>query len=448
MKNVSLHPCVFAFLLLASPLAQAQFTWTTNADNTITLTGYTGPDGSVAIPENITGLPVTGIGDYAFDNTSLISVTIPGSVTDIGDGAFADCTNLTTVAIPNSVTTIGDDAFGNCSSLTGITVDPANSFYSSTNGVLFDKPQTTLVQYPGGVNEGYTIPNSVTSVRYAAFEGSALTNITIPDSVTNIGAGAPFAGCVGLTAISVDGQNSFYSSVNGVLFDKSQTTLIQFPQGEAGVYAIPGSVTSIGVSAFEGSDLSSVTIPGSVTNIGVQAFYASSLANVIIGNGVTTIGDDAFASCSNLRSALFKGNSPAFGYNVFPWFYTISNRATVYVPVTTLYFLPGSFWPDPWWHLGYLPMSSFYGTLNFPLVELERNPLIQTGDGSFGVQNGQFGFNITGTADIPIVVEACSNLANPVWTPLAAMTLTNGSVYFSEPVQTNSPGRFYRIGSP
>jgi hypothetical protein len=61
------------------------------------------------------------------------------------------------------------------------------------------------------------------------------------------------------------------------------------------------------------------------------------------------------------------------------------------------------------------------------------------------VQNGQFGFNITGTPNIPIVVEASTDLANPVWTPLATMTLTNGLVYFSEPVQTNSQSRFYRI---
>ena len=69
-----------------------------------------------------------------------------------------------------------------------------------------------------------------------------------------------------------------------------------------------------------------------------------------------------------------------------------------------------------------------------------RNPRIQIGDGSFGVQNNNLGFDITGTASIPIAVEACTNLANPVWTPLVTKTLTNGSVYFNEPVQTNSPG--------
>jgi hypothetical protein len=76
------------------------------------------------------------------------------------------------------------------------------------------------------------------------------------------------------------------------------------------------------------------------------------------------------------------------------------------------------------------------------------NPLIQTSDGSFGVQNNQFGFNFTGTTNIPVEVEACTNLANPVWTTLQSLTLTNGLVYFSEPLQTNSSGRFYRISAP
>jgi hypothetical protein len=76
------------------------------------------------------------------------------------------------------------------------------------------------------------------------------------------------------------------------------------------------------------------------------------------------------------------------------------------------------------------------------------NPTIQTGDGSFGLSNNQFGFNITGTSYIPIVLEASTNLASPIWTPLLTVTLTNGLFYFSEPFQTNNSGRYYRISSP
>jgi hypothetical protein len=76
------------------------------------------------------------------------------------------------------------------------------------------------------------------------------------------------------------------------------------------------------------------------------------------------------------------------------------------------------------------------------------NPIVQTNDGHFGVHSNQFGFNITSTNSIPIVIEACTNLANPVWTPLTNVSLTNGSFYFSDPQWTNYPGRFYGIGFP
>jgi hypothetical protein len=101
----------------------------------------------------------------------------------------------------------------------------------------------------------------------------------------------------------------------------------------------------------------------------------------------------------------------------------------------TAYYLPGT---TGW--------SSSFGGLQAMLSNSQ--PLIQTGDGSFGVQNNQFGFNITGTTNIPIVVEACTNLANPAWIPLQTNTLTNGSFYFSDAQWTNYPGRFYRISSP
>ena len=92
------------------------------------------------------------IGDSAFgDDSSLARLTIPTNTINIGDAAFNGCTSLTNIIIPKNVSSIGDDAFGDCLSLTAINVDVANQFYSSTNGVLFDKTQATLIQFPAGI---------------------------------------------------------------------------------------------------------------------------------------------------------------------------------------------------------------------------------------------------------------------------------------------------------
>ncbi len=415
------------FLVVLPAVVQAQFTFATNGDNTITITGYTGYGGTVTIPSTTNGLPVTSIGDSAFEYKSVTSVMIPDSVNKIGSYAFYDCTSLTNVIIgtnttsigwyafescfsltnvmiPNSVTNIGSGAFNYCIGLKAITVDTNNPVYSSVAGVVFNTNQAILILCPDGKAGGYTIPDNVISIGVSAFYSCTnLTSITIPDSVTNIGEGAftycssltnitipnscninsigydvfngctslmsvtipnsvtsiedsafyfctsltsvtipnsvtnigsevflycsnltsvtipdgvinigseAFAYCFSLTAITVDALNPAYSSVDGVLFNQNQTTLIQYPGGKTGNYTVPNSVTSIETNAFMGcATITNVTFGNSVTNIGSQAFESCpNLSSVIIPNSVVSIGLAAFESCPSLTNVTI-GNS-------------------------------------------------------------------------------------------------------------------------------------------
>ncbi|MCL2230185.1 MAG: leucine-rich repeat domain-containing protein, partial [Treponema sp.] len=132
--------------------------------------------------------------------TALTSVTIPNSVTTIGNCAFMDCTALATITIPASVTTIGEAVFRNCHRLV-ITVDQANRAFSSENGGLYNKAKTTLIAWPSATGN-VTIPNSVTTIGDEAFWGAALTGITISNSVTTI-ENVAFKDCTRLTTITI-----------------------------------------------------------------------------------------------------------------------------------------------------------------------------------------------------------------------------------------------------
>ena len=261
------------------------------------------------------------------------SVTYSGttySVTGIGSLAFYGCSGLTSVTIPNSVTSIGVYAFFSCSGLTSFSVAGDNSNYCSKEGVLFNKQQTTLIQYPARKQGEYVIPNSVTSIVDYAFYGcSGLTSLTIPNSITSIVDNA-FTGCSSLTSITI--PNSITSIGNEAFGGCSSLTSITIPNSVTNIgkgafsgcsgltsVTIPNSITSIVDYAFEGcSSLTSVTIPNSVTNIGKGAFSGcSSLSSVTIPNSVTSIGESVFSNCSNLTAVEIPNSITSIGYSAF-----------------------------------------------------------------------------------------------------------------------------------
>jgi hypothetical protein len=242
----------------------------------------------------------------------------------------------------------------------------------------------------------------VTAIGNTAFYGCAtLTNIIIGTNVTSI-AGQALVGCTNLIAITVNALNPVYSSVDGMLFDKSRTTLLYCPGGRTGSYRIPDGVTSIPNYAFQWCpNLSTLTAPNTVTNIATLAFNVD----------------------PSLTAIFFEGNAPNAEWSAF---LDIGSTLTVfYVPGTT------------GWE------TSFGGFLT-----AEWQPQVQTGDASFGVRTNQFGFNLTWADGRPVVVEACTDLTHPVWLPVKTNTLAGGSAYFSEPQWTNYSGRFYRLRSP
>jgi len=240
-----------------------------------TITGYSGPRaGHLTIPASFGGIPVTAIGASVFAGPLLggfTGVTIPDSVTSIGDFAFTS-NELTSVTIPNSVTTIGNNAFSN-NQLTSVTIP--NSVTTIGNNA-FSNNQLTSV----------TIPNSVTTIGTSAFAVNRLTRVTIGNSVRTIGAGA-FSGL---------GLEQRRNQLTSVIIPNSVTSIGEgaFRNNQLTSVTIPNSVTSIGGWAFANNQLTGVTIPNSVTSIGEHAFYRNQLTSVTIGNSVTSIGRMAF----------------------------------------------------------------------------------------------------------------------------------------------------------
>jgi hypothetical protein len=361
------------------------------ANGTATITGYTGSNASVVIPSTIGGLPVRAIGNTAFQNNLVVtSVTIPSSVTTIGNGtfsgvtnlaavtigsgvtsigtdAFYDCDALTAVAIPAGVNFIGLGAFGSCDGLTAIDVAAGNPKYSSLGGVLFNKLQTTLLQYPGGlVGATYTIPPSVTTIGARSFEeNTTLVSMTIPNTVTSIGENA-FDGSQLLydltigTGVTSIGNAAFANigTLNTALFLRNEAPSVPAKGAPNGIftgnltinyfegagnyttgnwtsyiatavsesngftYALANGNTTITITGYTGTN-GTVVIPSTIGSLPVRTVGDNAFQNnlvvtsVTLPNSVTAIGNGTFSGATNLASVTIGSGVTSIGSQAF-----------------------------------------------------------------------------------------------------------------------------------
>ncbi len=323
---------------------------------------------------------VTLISDYAFQNCKgLTTITIPGSVKKIGASwgnsnaqVFNNCSNLENVILEEGIEEISGRTFDSCSkvkewklpkslkrigprafrstsveefnipenvesiaatfisssNLSRINVDSNNKYFTSVDGILFDKDSTRLIKYPENRDgSSYEVPNTVNTIDANAF-GSCknLQTITIIDSVEKIGDSAfegsklktinlgggianisnkPFYGALNLTNINVITENDKYESENGVLFNKGKTILIKYPpaiiNGE--VYEIPNTVVEIGPQSFYRSQIKNVIIPSSVKKIGSESFFQCyNLEELNLSEGLERIEWRALQQCNKIKT--------------------------------------------------------------------------------------------------------------------------------------------------
>jgi len=325
---------------------------------------------SVTIPDTI-----TSIGNLGFYNcTSLTSITIPDAVTSIGDWAFCNCTSLATISIstsslltsfgdlcftdtpcstiyfPDNLSSIGDSCFSGCSNLNNIEVSENNNYFSILNGVLMNKDQTSLVLFPRNLTS-FVLPDTVTSINFSAFyECTALQTLTISgnSALTTIG-GSAFTDCTNLTSVYLPsgiisiGSRAFYncSSITSITLPSSLTTL-----GEYAFYGcisftdinIPAGITSM-LGAFQNcSSLETITFEENsvLTNIGDNTFYkCTNLSSITVPDTVTNISKNAFQECSSLTTVTFSTNSSLSSIGVKA-FYKCSNLTSILIPDSVL----------------------------------------------------------------------------------------------------------------
>lgn len=305
---------------------------------------------------------------YKYVPSSLKTVVVTGGK-NIGNDAFRNCSSIESIILPDSLTDIGDNAFYGCSKLAIVTINENNSVYASQDGILYNKEKTQFVYIPNALSGAITIPDGITSIDSSAFaERRSITSVTLPDSVTSIGDSA-FSDCRSLTSIIIPdgvitiGERAFYycnlltsviipdsirsigdnafSGYNKLQYneyenayylgnsDNPYVALIQAKHTDIESCTLHENIKVIASKAFQYcSDLTSMTFPflGADKNDADNAYLSymfgksgipSSLKTVVITGGM--IGDNAFKNCSSLESITLLNNVTNIGTYAFSY---------------------------------------------------------------------------------------------------------------------------------
>ena len=361
----------------------------------------------IVIPETYKDLPVKEIAEKAFYGSNIKSVTIPASVTKIGNYAFAKSKSLTQVNTAEGLLEIGTAAFEDCTALKEITIPNT----VKTIGVQAFYKCSSITEI--------TIPNGVTTIGFCMFaECSELETIDLPNTLTYIGERA-FENCPPLD-IEFHGTIAEWSAINkhqnwqpdvcfisylGEETGKPVSEGLEYKLSDDGKYYIVAGigtctdkdivipekynnlpVKEIGQSAFrKETTITSITIPDSITNIGNLAFQmCTSLASVSIPDSVTSIGDFAFQYCECLTSVTIPYSVTSIGNNVFA---ACVNLASVIIPnsVTSI------------------NSNAFYNCISLTSVNIPDS-VVSIGDFAFGSCS-----SLT-TIEIPDSVKSIGNM--------------------------------------